>query len=128
LNRPIVAMAATPDGHGYWFTASDGGVFTFGDAAFFQSLGSVPQQRPIVAMASSADGGGYWLTNNNGLVSAFGDATYWGSAPQVLNSPVVGMAQADADGVFTGSSYQSGSFGYDISNWQCGGFPPSPHA
>jgi hypothetical protein len=30
-----VGMAATSDGKGYWEVASDGGVFTFGDAAFF---------------------------------------------------------------------------------------------
>ncbi len=127
LNKPIVGMTPTSSGHGYWFTASDGGVFSFGDAQFFGSLGNVPSQRPVVAMAASADGGGYWFTNNNGLVSAFGDATYWGSAPQVLNRPVVGMAQVDATGSFTGSSYPSGTFGYDISNFQCGGYPPSPH-
>ena len=33
LNKPIVGMAATPDGQGYWLVASDGGVFAFGDAA-----------------------------------------------------------------------------------------------
>ena len=33
LNKPIVGMAATPTGRGYWFVASDGGVFSFGDAA-----------------------------------------------------------------------------------------------
>ncbi len=127
LNRPIVGMAATPSGHGYWFTASDGGVFAFGDAQFHGSLGNVPQQRPVVGMAASADGGGYWFANNNGLVSAFGDATYWGSAPQVLARPVVGMAEADGSGNFTGSSYPSGTFGYDISDFQCGGQPPPPH-
>ena len=77
-------------------------------------------------MASDASGSGYWFTNSNGAVTAFG-ATYWGSAPQVLNKPVVGMAEADASGHFTGSSYPSGSYGYDISNFQCGNFPPSPH-
>ena len=30
LNQPIVGMAATPDGQGYWLVASDGGIFTFG--------------------------------------------------------------------------------------------------
>ena len=34
LNQPIVGMAATPDGSGYWLVASDGGVFSFGDAPF----------------------------------------------------------------------------------------------
>ena len=127
LNRPIVGMTASPSGHGYWFTASDGGVFAFGDGGFDGSLGNVPQGRPIVAITSSADGGGYWFANNNGAVSSFGDATYWGSAPQVVNRPVVGMAQATGTGNFTGSSYQSGSFGYDISNFQAGNYPPQPH-
>ena len=130
LNQPIVGMTADPNGHGYWFTASDGGVFAFGDAPFDGSLGSVPQSRPIVAITASADGGGYWFTNNNGAVTAYGDATYWGSAPQVLNRPVVGMAEATGNGNFTGSSYPSGSYGYDISNYQCpsqgGTLPASP--
>jgi hypothetical protein len=129
LNKPIVGMTANPNG-GYWFTASDGGVFAFG-APFYGSLGSVPQSRPIVAITSSADGGGYWFTNSNGAVTAYGDATYWGSAPQVITRPVVGMAEATGSGQFTGSAYPSGSFGYDISNYQCPGtstgLPPNPH-
>jgi hypothetical protein len=125
LNKPIVGMTANPNG-GYWFTASDGGVFAFG-APFYGSLGSVPQRHPIVAITSTGDGGGYWFTNSNGAVSAYGDATYWGSAPQVINQPVVGMAEAQGSGQFSGSTYPSGSYGYDISNYQCGGLPPQPH-
>jgi hypothetical protein len=34
LNKPIVGMAATPSGNGYWLVASDGGIFSFGDAVF----------------------------------------------------------------------------------------------
>ncbi len=131
LNKPIVGMTATQDGGGYWFTASDGGVFAFGDAKFYGSLGSVPQSRPIVAITGSADSGGYWFANNNGAVTAYGDATYWGSAPQVINRPIVAMAQATGSGNFTGSSYPSGTYGYDISNYQCPGtatgLPPAPH-
>ena len=33
LNQPIVGMAATPDGRGYWLVASDGGVFAVGEPA-----------------------------------------------------------------------------------------------
>jgi hypothetical protein len=40
LNRPIVGLAATPDGGGYWLVAADGGIFAFGDAAFEGSLGA----------------------------------------------------------------------------------------
>jgi hypothetical protein len=32
-------MTPTAVGKGYWFTASDGGVFSYGDAPFFGSLG-----------------------------------------------------------------------------------------
>ena len=127
LNQPIVAMATTADGGGYWFVASDGGIFAFGDAGYFGSLGGIPQSRPIVAMAGAPDGGGYWFANNNGAVTAYGDATYWGSAPQVLNQPVVGMAEVPGNGSFTGGPYPSGSYGYDISNWQCSGTPAAPH-
>ena len=131
LNGPIVGMAVTHDGGGYWVTGADGGVFAYGDAGFYGSLGGVPQPHPVVSLTVDRSGQGYWFTNSNGAVSAFGDATYWGSAPQVLNQPVVGMAQATGDGRFTGSSYPSGSFGYDISRYQCpslgGSLPPAPH-
>ena len=36
LNEPIVGMAATPDGHGYWLVASDGGIFSYSDAALLR--------------------------------------------------------------------------------------------
>jgi hypothetical protein len=32
-------MAAAPDGNGYWFAATDGGVFSYGSAGFAGSLG-----------------------------------------------------------------------------------------
>lgn len=34
---PVSAVAATPDGRGYWLLGGDGGVFCFGDAGFFGS-------------------------------------------------------------------------------------------
>ncbi len=36
---PVVGIAATPDGKGYWRVGADGGVFGFGDAVFFGSAG-----------------------------------------------------------------------------------------
>ncbi len=127
LEKPVVAMTTTGDHHGYWMVASDGGVFAYGDAGFYGSLGGMPQAYPIVSMTATANGRGYWFTNSNGAVTAFGDATYWGSTPQVLAAPVVGMTQATGNGTFTGSSYPSGSYGYDISDYQCGNYPPAPH-
>ena len=40
--KPVVGMAVTPDGGGYWLVASDGGVFAYGDAAFHGSTGQHP--------------------------------------------------------------------------------------
>ena len=46
LNAPVVGMAATPDGQGYWLVAADGGVFAHGDAGFFGSQAADAPQRP----------------------------------------------------------------------------------
>ena len=66
LNQPVVGMAATPDGGGYWLVASDGGIFAFGDAGFYGSTGGITLNRPIVGMAATPDGGGYWLVASDG--------------------------------------------------------------
>ncbi len=41
------------DGKGYWLVASDGGVFSYGDASFYGSAGSVQLNKPIVGMGDS---------------------------------------------------------------------------
>ena len=53
LNKPIVGMSASPDGAGYRFVASDGGVFCFGSALFYGSTGNITLNKPIVAMANA---------------------------------------------------------------------------
>jgi hypothetical protein len=45
-------MARTRLGDGYWLVASDGGVFSYGDARFFGSTGDKKLNSPIVGMAS----------------------------------------------------------------------------
>ena len=40
--------------HGYHTVASDGGVFSFGDAAFYGSMGGRPLDAPVVGMAADA--------------------------------------------------------------------------
>ena len=47
LNKPVVFGQATSDGQGYWEFAADGGVFTYGDAPFEGSLGSLKLNAPI---------------------------------------------------------------------------------
>lgn len=38
VNAPIVGIAATPTGKGYWLVGMDGGVFAFGDAGNFGNV------------------------------------------------------------------------------------------
>ena len=78
-NAPLVGMAATPDGKGYWLVAADGGVFSFGDASFYGSQGGAKLNQPIVGMAATPDGKGYWLVAADGGVFSFGDASFYGS-------------------------------------------------
>ena len=78
---------------GYWMVASDGGVFSFGGAAFYGSTGSLTLNKPIEGMTATPDGKGYWMVASDGGVFAFGDAAFYGSTGSLtLNSPIVGMA------------------------------------
>jgi hypothetical protein len=92
-----VGMAATPDGKGYWEVYSDGGVFSFGDAHFYGSTGSIRLAADIVGITATADGKGYWLVASDGGVFAFGDAHYAGSmGGHPIGAPAVGMARNPA--------------------------------
>ena len=86
------AWPPAPDGGGYWLVASDGGVFTFGDAGFFGSTGSMHLNRPVVGMAAAPDGGGYWLVASDGGLFSFGTAGFSGAATGRLRRSAAGMA------------------------------------
>ena len=93
LTQPVMGMAPTPDGHGYWLVASDGGIFSYGDAQFYGSTGSLRLNQPVVGMAPTPDGHGYWLVASDGGIFSFGDAQFYGSTGSLrLNQPIVGMA------------------------------------
>ena len=85
-------MSSTADGNGYWLVASDGGIFSFGDAFFHGSSGSIRLNRPIVGMAPSPDGGGYWLVVSDGGIFSYGDARFLGSSGTSGRVDVVGMS------------------------------------
>jgi hypothetical protein len=74
----MVGMAATPSGNGYWTVASDGGIFSFGDAHFLGSMGGQPLNRPIVGMAAVRSAAGYWLVAEDGGIFTF-NAPFFGS-------------------------------------------------
>ena len=113
LNKAEVGMATTPDAWGYWLVASDGGVFSYGDAGFSGSAGGTPLNKPVVGMASTPDGGGYWLVASDGGVFSYGDAVFSGSAGGTpLNKPVVGMATTPDGGGYWLVASDGGVFSY----------------
>ncbi len=62
LAKPIVAIAAAPDGKGYWLATSNGGIFKFGPGAkFYGSIGNAHLTKPIVGIAAAPEGKGYSL-------------------------------------------------------------------
>jgi hypothetical protein len=91
LNDPIVGMAPTPDGRGYWLVATDGGVFAYGDAAFEGSPSQLHLAHSVVGMLATPDGTGYWLIASDGGVFSYGDAQYLGSTTGKRPAPIVGM-------------------------------------
>jgi hypothetical protein len=100
LNVPIVAAHATKSGNGTWYVASDGGVFTEGDAGFFGSTGAMRLNQPVLDLIPTPTEQGYWLIAADGGVFTFGDAQFMGSMGAVrLNRPVVaGVAGSVASG------------------------------
>jgi hypothetical protein len=82
---------------GYWLAGSDGGIFTYGTASFFGSMGGIPLVRPVVGVASTNDRNGYWEFAADGGVFSFGDAPFLGCmAGQPTDGSVVGGASDPA--------------------------------
>jgi peptidoglycan hydrolase-like amidase len=98
---------------GYWIDAADGGVFSFGNAAFHGSMGGIPLNAPVVGMASTHDADGYWEVAADGGVFSFGDAPFLGSTGSIrLNQPMVGMAVTPDGGGYWLVAADGGIFAY----------------
>jgi hypothetical protein len=95
------AAAATPGG-GYWLYATDGGVFTFGDATFQGSASRSGDT--FVGMAATPSGAGYWLADDDGDVTANGDAPDLGSRPADVGDVATFAARPGGDGYWMATS------------------------
>ncbi len=90
---PGVHRDTNKNGAGYRFVASDGGIFSFGNASFRGSTGDIALNQPIVGMDSTRTGSGYWLVARDGGIFTFGDAPFFGSTGDIrLNQPITAMA------------------------------------
>jgi hypothetical protein len=113
-----------PSGRGYWLVGSDGGIFSFGDAQFYGSTGSLHLQRPVVGIVPTANHGGYWLDASDGGVFSYGDTQFYGSIPGLglhpagsrlpnsLNAPIVGMVPSHDDGGYFMVASDGGVFAF----------------
>ena len=108
---PCSAPAGGPDG--YDLSASDGGIFNYGNLPFCGSTGSIALNRPVVGMADTADGGGYWEVASDGGLFAFGNAQFYGSmGGQHLVQPIVAMAATPTGGGYWEVASDGGIFAF----------------
>jgi hypothetical protein len=115
------SSAVIPFTRGFRLFSGDGGVFAFGEAAYYGSAVGAAHTR-VITMAPTPDNRGYWLAAVDGSVYAFGNAHWYGSAAHHTRLPLVGMAAtptgkgywlvASDGGIFTyGDAHYYGSTG-----------------
>ena len=111
-NTQGLLEAYTPP-EGYWTDATDGGIFTYGNAVFHGSMGGQHLNAPMVGMAETPGPGGYWLVASDGGIFSFGNAAFHGSTGSLhLNKPVVGMAATPDGGGYWLVASDGGIFNY----------------
>ena len=102
--NPTVDASRAPGaaaGDGYRLVAGDGGIFTFGDAAFLGSTGALQLNQPIVGMAATPTGRGYWLVATDGGIFTFGDAPFLGAPAASAPLAAIGLVPSP-----TGQGYR----------------------
>jgi hypothetical protein len=115
LSNGLAVPCNPPSGTpvGYRFTASDGGIFTYGNQPFCGSTGAIHINQPVVGIANTADAGGYWTVARDGGIFSFGDAHFFGSTGAIhLNAPIVGMAPTRDGGGYWLVASDGGIFNY----------------
>jgi hypothetical protein len=102
-----------PPNSSYWLVASDGGIFSFGNAQFYGSTGGLVLNKPVVGMASTSSGNGYWFVASDGGIFNYGGASFSGSeGGKPLNAPIVGMAATPDGGGYWEVASDGGIFSF----------------
>ena len=99
LVGPVVSIASSADGNGYWLATGSGALSAHGSAVDAGSTAGEVLAAPIVKIVGDPRGG-YWEVASDGGVFAFGGAPYKGAAAsERLNSPIVDLVPtADGNG------------------------------
>ena len=99
--------------NGYYLVAEDGGVFNFGHAPYYGSMGGSALNAVMTGMARTYDNRGYWEVGADGGIFAFGAAPFNGSAGSLnLVSCIQGMA-AKSNGGYWLVAADGGIFAYN---------------
>ena len=73
---PVIDVAATVSGKGFWEVTRAGNVYAYGDATFQGPNAAPNPNAPIHAETSDPATGGYWLVSADGGVYTFGAPFY----------------------------------------------------
>ncbi|HEV3362933.1 MAG TPA: hypothetical protein VG795_02125 [Acidimicrobiia bacterium] len=127
LNGPVLDSVVTPSGAGYYMVASDGGIFTFGDAAFHGSMGDRKLNAPVQSLVPDGDGDGYWLVASDGGIFAFRAGFKGSMGATRLNRPVTGMVRAGTGYLMVGEDGGIFDFSGDPTSFKgsLGATPPA---
>ncbi len=107
------SSTAPPPLASYWEVATDGGVFSFGKAAFHGSMGGHPLNAPVVGIARAPQGGGYWEVAADGGIFSFGNAAFEGSmGGHQLSAPIVGVASTPTPSGYWEAGTDGGVFSF----------------
>jgi N-acetylmuramoyl-L-alanine amidase len=126
LDHPVVGMASSPDGNGYWLVGSDGGVFSFGDAPFKGSAAGQSLLQPVVSMVRTPSGSGYWMAEGlKGLVGKVvvidpGHNGGNGADPAYIDQLVWNGREeeaCDTTGTETASGYTEAEFNFNVAQY-----------
>jgi hypothetical protein len=110
---PPAPPPPAPPNSSYWLVASDGGIFSFGNAQFYGSTGSLVLNKPVVGMAATSSGNGYWFVASDGGIFNYGGASFSGSeGGKPLNAPIVGMAATPDGGGYWEVASDGGIFSF----------------
>ena len=80
LIGPVISMASTADGTGYWLATATGAVSAHGSATDLGNTASLTLAAPIVKIVADPKGDGYWEVAADGGVFAYGTAHFEGAA------------------------------------------------
>jgi N-acetylmuramoyl-L-alanine amidase len=118
-------MAATPDGGGYWLVASDGGVFSFGNASFEGSAAGTRLAQPVIGVVGFPGGSGYWMVEGASLAGKVvtidpGHNGGNGDDPAYINAPIFnGRTEeaCDTTGAATDGGYTEAQFNFNVAEY-----------